>query len=59
MNPNYDTLGMTDRSYKRYAVKVAKELGYGDEVIAKIRKAKDDYEIERALRTARERLMQV
>ena len=54
----YD-LHCTERNYKRYAIKAAKELGYDKSVIEKIRKAKTDSEVERALSSAREEAMRV
>ena len=59
MNPTCDTLGMTGNNYKHYAIRAAEDPGYGDAVIEKIRKARNDNEIERALRTAREEVMRV
>ena len=56
---SYNTLSCTDRNYKRYAIKAAKELGYDKSVIEKIRKAKTDSEVERALSSAREEAMRV
>lgn len=45
-------------TYKQYALKVAKELRYKDEVIAKIEAAKTDTEIERILHDARRELFE-
>jgi hypothetical protein len=41
-------------SYQYTAMDAAKQLGYGDEVVNKIRAAKSDAEIERIMVTARE-----
>lgn len=41
------------RHEKKQAVKVAKELCYGDEVANKIKNAKTPYEIDRILHAAR------
>lgn len=43
-----------DENYKYTAMDAAKQLGYGDEVVNKIRAAKSDAEIERTMVTARE-----
>lgn len=40
--------------YKAEAIKAAKDLRYGDEVVRKIRKAKSSGEISRIMATARE-----
>lgn len=42
------------RAYRRGALKAAKELCYGDEVIRRIKNAKTSDEISRIMRTARE-----
>lgn len=39
--------------YKAEAIKAAKDLRYGDEVVRKIRKAKSSCEISRIMATAR------
>ena len=41
------------KSYKADALKAAKELGYGDDVIRRLRNAKTDGEVERIMVTAR------
>ena len=46
----------TDRKYRYIAMDAAKQLGYGDAVIQKIRAAKDDSEVERIMVTARKKL---
>lgn len=40
--------------YRAEAIKAAKDLRYGDEVVRKIRKAKSSSEISRIMATARE-----
>lgn len=40
-------------NYKRKALTAAKELGYDNEVVEKIKSAKSDAEIERIMNTAR------
>ena len=42
-----------NKTYRADALKAAKELGYGDEVIRRIKNAKTDGEIERIMVTAR------
>lgn len=44
-----------DESYQYTAMDAAKQLGYGDETVRKIRAANSDAEIERIMVTARER----
>ena len=44
---------MAGDNYKIQAVKAAKDLGYGNEVIKRIKAAKTDNEIERIMREAR------
>lgn len=39
--------------YRKHAMRAAKDLGYGDEVIEKIEKAEDDHEIQRIMKSAR------
>lgn len=41
-------------SYKAHAAKAARDLGYGKEVIAKIKKAKTEGEVSLIMATARE-----
>lgn len=41
--------------YKRFAIRAAKELGYSDEVIDSLNSSKNDHEISRIMKTARER----
>ena len=41
------------REYKRKALKAARELCYGDEVIKRIKNAKTDVEISRIMTSAR------
>jgi len=41
------------KSRKRHAITAAKELGYGGEVLAKLKEATTDGEIERIMRSAR------
>lgn len=43
-----------ENNYKLRALKAAKELRYGAEIIRKIKNAKDDSEIARIMITARE-----
>lgn len=50
MNENF-----TDRKYRDIALTAAKQLGYGNAVIEKIKAAKDDTEIERIMVTARKK----
>ena len=45
----------TDRKYRDIALTAAKQLGYGNAVIEKIKAAKDDTEIERIMVTARKK----
>ena len=47
----------TLRTYKQSAAKAAKDLGYGKEVVAKVRKAKTESEVTRIMATAREELI--
>jgi len=42
-------------NYKRHAIKAARELFYPKEVILRLKLAETDGEIERIMRTARER----
>ena len=44
-----------DIPYKEFAIRAAKELGYGDDVIAIIRETDNDNEIARIMNTARKR----
>ena len=44
------------RAYRRGALKAAKELCYGDEVIRRIKNAKSSDEISRIMKTAREKM---
>lgn len=49
-------MGATRKDKERYkpsAIRAAKDLGYGDEVVRKIRAAKTDDEIERIMVSAR------
>lgn len=39
--------------YRRDAIRAAQDLGYGDEVISKIREAKNDYQISCIMKMAR------
>lgn len=41
--------------YKRFAIRAAKELEYSDEVIDSLKASKNDHEIARIMKTARER----
>ena len=41
--------------FKRQSIRAAKDLLYGDEVVAKIKKAKTEEEITRIMNTARNR----
>lgn len=50
MNENF-----TDRKYRDIALTAARQLGYGNTVIEKIKEAKDDAEIERIMVTARKK----
>ena len=45
-----------EKLYRDMAIKAAKELCYGDDVIAKIKKAKNDNEIARIMATSRKRM---
>lgn len=47
--PNCDLYKLTVKD----AIKIARELGYSEEVIAKIKRAKNEEEITRILRDAR------
>lgn len=42
-----------EREYKTIAIKAAEDLGYGDLVISRIRRAKSEAEIEHIMVTAR------
>lgn len=42
-----------NKTYRSEALKAAKELGYGDEVIRRIKNAKSDAEIEHIMVSAR------
>lgn len=44
-----------EKEYKYMAMDAAKDLGYGPEVVSRIRAAKNDTEIERIMVTARKR----
>ena len=48
-------MGKLDIAYKNHAVKAAKELGYGLDVMSKIERATTDSEIERIMVGARHR----
>lgn len=51
---NYRTPYQDSFSYtKKHAIKAARELGYSGEVLAKLKAAKTEGEIERIMRTAR------
>lgn len=45
-----------ESTYRYFAIDAARQLGYGDKVVNKIRAAKDDVEIERIMVTARKQL---
>ena len=44
-----------EENYKRKALTAAKELGYDNEVVEKIKASKSDAEIERIMNTARKK----
>lgn len=46
---------LSDKRYKKFALKAAKELGYSDEVIERIKNAESDFEVSRIMTTARKR----
>lgn len=46
---------LSEQMYRYSAMDAAKQLGYGDEVVARIRAAKDDNEVERIMTTERKR----
>lgn len=43
-------------NYKQQAIRAAKDLCYGEEVIRRIKNAKSDVEIERIMATARKQM---
>lgn len=45
-------------TYRQEAIKAAKELYYGKEIIKQLKAAKNDNEISRIMRTARERRLE-
>ena len=46
-------MGDVVSQYKRQAIKAAKDLKYGDEVVEKLKKAKTEGEIDRIMKAAR------
>lgn len=44
---------MANKGYRGEAIKAAKDLGYGEQVVRKIREAKSEAEIERIMFSAR------
>jgi hypothetical protein len=46
---------LSEQMYRYVAMDAAKQLGYGDEVVARIRAAKNDNEVERIMTTERKR----
>lgn len=45
----------SDTKYKHQAIKAAKDLGYGPDIISKLVKAESDGQVERIMITARKR----
>ena len=45
-----------EKSYKREAISAARDLCYGEDVVKRIKEAKDDTEIARIMATARKQM---